>query len=169
MFKESQRRIRSMALIHERLYQSSDLSRIEFSQYLRNLATHLFHSYQADSSRIHLKIDAEEVFLNINTAIPCGLIVNELISNALKHGFPEGRCGQLDIDLRRVPGDGYMLRIKDDGVGFPEGLDFRKTETLGMQIISTLVEQIDGRLELNREKGTAFRLEFNELPRKKSS
>ena len=169
MFKESQRRIRSMALIHERLYQSSDLSRIEFSQYLRNLATHLFHSYQADSSRIHLKIDAEEVFLNINTAIPCGLIVNELISNALKHGFPEGRSGQLDIDLRRVAGDGYVLRVKDDGVGFPEGLDFRKTETLGMQIISTLVEQIDGRVELSRKKGTAFRLEFNELPRKKSS
>jgi PAS domain S-box-containing protein len=169
MFKESQRRIRSMALIHERLYQSSDLSRIEFSQYLRNLAIHLFHSYQADSSRIHLKIDAEEVFLNINTAIPCGLIVNELISNALKHGFPEGRSGQLDIDLRRVPGDRYVLRVKDDGVGFPEGLDFRKTETLGMQIISTLVEQIEGRLELNRSQGTAFRLEFNELPREKSS
>ena len=169
MFKESQRRIRSMALIHERLYQSSDLSRIEFSQYLRNLATHLFHSYQADTSRIRLKIDAQEVLLNINTAIPCGLIVNELVSNALKHGFPEGRSGELDIDLRHVEGDGYVLQVKDDGVGFPEGLDFRKTETLGMQIISTLVEQIDGRLEISRKKGTAFRLEFNELPRKKSS
>ena len=169
MFKESQRRIRSMALIHERLYQSSDLSRIEFSEYLRNLATHLFHSYQVDTSRVQLKIEAEEVHLNINTAIPCGLIVNELVSNALKHGFPEGRKGQLQIELRRIPGDGYVLGVTDDGVGFPEGLDFRKTETLGMQIISTLVEQIDGRLELNRDKGTAFRLEFNELPRKKSS
>jgi len=169
MFKESQRRIRSMALIHERLYQSSDLSRIEFSQYLRNLTTHLFHSYQVDVSRVQLKIEADEVHLNINTAIPCGLIVNELVSNALKHGFPEGRSGELDIDLRRVAGDGYILRVKDDGVGFPEGLDFRKTETLGMQIISTLVEQIDGRLELSRKKGTAFQLEFNELPRKKSS
>ena len=169
MFRESQRRIRSMALIHERLYQSSDLSRIEFSQYLRNLATHLFHSYKADSSRIRLKIDAEEVFLNINTAIPSGLIINELVSNALKHGFPEGRSGELDIDLHRVEGDGYVLQVKDDGVGFPEGLDFRKTGTLGMQIISTLVEQIEGRLELSRENGTAFRVEFNELPRKKSS
>jgi len=169
MFKESQRRIRSMALIHERLYQSSDLSRIEFSEYLRNLATHLFHSYQINASRVQLKIEAEEVHLNINTAIPCGLIVNELVSNALKHAFPEGRKGQLEIDLHRVPGDGYGLRVMDDGVGFPEGLDFRKTETLGMQIIRTLVEQIDGRLEINREKGTAFRLEFNELTRKKSS
>jgi len=169
MFRESQRRIRSMALIHERLYQSSDLSQIEFSEYLRNLATHLFHSYQVDTSRVQLKIEAEEVHLNINTAIPCGLIVNELVSNALKHGFPEGRKGQLQIELRRIPGDGCVLGVTDDGVGFPEGLDFRKTETLGMQIISTLVEQIDGRLELNREKGTAFRLEFNELPRGKSS
>jgi PAS domain S-box-containing protein len=166
MFKESQRRIRSMALIHERLYQSSDLSRIEFSQYLRNLATHLFHSCQVDSSRIQLRIEAEEVHLNINTAIPCGLIVNELVSNALKHAFPEGRSGILGLDLHKVAGDGYLLRVKDDGVGFPETLDFRKTETLGMQIVSTLVDQIEGRLELEPGSGTGFTLEFNELPQK---
>jgi PAS domain S-box-containing protein len=163
MFKESQRRIRSMALIHERLYQSSDLSRIEFSQYLRNLATHLFHSYQVDASRVHLKIEAEEVHLNVNTAIPCGLIVNELVSNALKHGFPEGRSGELDIDLRQVEGDGYVLQVKDDGVGFPEGLDFRKTETLGMQIVNTLVSQIDASIDLAREKGTQFTIHFQEV------
>jgi two-component sensor histidine kinase len=158
-----------MALIHERLYQSSDLSRIEFSQYLRNLAIHLFHSYQADSKRIQLKIDAELVFLNINTAIPCGLIVNELISNALKHGFPDGRKGQLEIHLHRVAGDGYLLRVRDDGIGIPQGLDLRKTETLGMQIINTLVEQIDGRLEFDSQEGTTFRLGFNEVPLKKIS
>jgi PAS domain S-box-containing protein len=166
MFKESQRRIRSMALIHERLYQSSDLSRIEFSQYLRNLATHLFHSCQVDSSRIQLRIEAEEVHFNINTAIPCGLIVNELVSNALKHAFPEGRSGSLGLDLHKVAGDGYVLGVKDDGVGFPENLDFRKTETLGMQIVSTLVDQIEGRLELERRSGTGFTLKFNELPQK---
>jgi PAS domain S-box-containing protein len=163
MFKESQRRIRSMALIHERLYQSSDLSQIEFSEYLRNLATHLFHSYQVDASRVQLKIEAEEVHLNINTAIPCGLIVNELVSNALKHGFPEGRNGQLGIDLRRVDGDGYVLRVTDDGVGFPEGLDFRKTETLGMQIVNTLASQIDASIDLAREKGTEFTIHFQEV------
>jgi PAS domain S-box-containing protein len=163
MFKESQRRIRSMALIHERLYQSSDLSRIEFSEYLRNLATHLFHSYQVEASRVQLRIEAEEVHLNINTAIPCGLIVNELVSNALKHGFPEGRKGQLDIDLHRVAGDGYVLRVTDDGVGFPEGLDFRKTETLGMQIVNTLVSQIDASIDLAREKGTKFTIHFQEV------
>jgi PAS domain S-box-containing protein len=169
MFKESQRRIRSMALIHERLYQSSDLSRIEFSEYISNLATHLFHSCQVDVNRIRLKLETEKVHLNINTAIPCGLIVNELVSNALKHAFPDGRRGQLKIDLRQVPEDGYVLQVIDDGTGYPEGLDFRKTETLGMQIVNTLVDQIDGRLALSRERGTAFRLEFNDLPRKKSN
>jgi PAS domain S-box-containing protein len=163
MFKESQRRIRSMALIHERLYQSSDLSRIEFSQYLRNLATHLFHSYQVDSSRVRLHLDAEEVFLNINTAIPCGLIVNELVSNALKHGFPDGRTGEVGLELHRVAGDGYRLRVRDDGVGFPEGLDFRRTETLGMQIIVTLVSQIDASIELRRERGVEFEVVFQEV------
>jgi PAS domain S-box-containing protein len=167
MFKESQRRIRSMALIHERLYQSSDLSRIEFSQYARNLAAHLFQSYQVDSSRIRLNMEAEEVFLNINTAIPCGLIVNELISNALKHAFPDGQVGEVRIELHRILGDGYVLRVKDNGRGLPEELDFHKTETLGLQIVSTLVSQIDGRIELDRREGTAFTLEFNELPRKK--
>jgi PAS domain S-box-containing protein len=163
MFRESQRRIRSMALIHERLYQSSDLSRVEFSQYLRNLATHLFHSYQVDASRVQLKIEAEEVHLDINTAIPCGLIVNELVSNALKHGFPDGRSGELRIDLCRAAGDGYVLKVKDDGAGFPEGLDFRKTETLGMQIVGTLVSQIDASIDLSREKGTEFTIHFREV------
>jgi two-component sensor histidine kinase len=162
-FKESQRRIRSMALIHERLYQSTDLSRIEFSQYLRNLATHLFHSYQVDSDRIRLSLDAEEVFLNINTAIPCGLIVNELISNSLKHAFPEGRKGEVGVSLQRVIGDGYMIRVRDDGIGFPEGLDFRRTETLGMQIISTLASQIEASIELTRERGTSFTIRFQEM------
>ncbi len=163
MFRESQRRIRSMALIHERLYQSSDLSRIEFSQYLGNLATHLFHSYQVDSNRIRLTMDTEEVFLNINTAIPCGLIVNELVSNSLKHGFPNGRNGEVAIELHRVSGEGYLLRVRDDGVGFPEELDFRRTETLGMQIVMTLVSQIEGSIELQREKGTEFKILVQEV------
>jgi PAS domain S-box-containing protein len=163
MFKESQRRIRSMALIHERLYQSSDLSRIEFSQYLRNLATHLLHSYQVDSSRIRLTLDAEEVFLNINTAIPCGLIVNELVSNALKHGFPDGRSGEVAVELHKIAGDGYELKVRDDGIGFPEGLDFRQTQTLGMQIVVTLVSQIDASIELRSERGTEFKVIFQEV------
>jgi PAS domain S-box-containing protein len=162
-FRDSQRRIRSMALIHERLYQSSDLSRIEFSQYLRNLATHLFHSYQVDADRVRLRMDAEPIYLNINTAIPCGLIVNELVSNSLKHGFPEGRSGEVAVELRRVPEDGYLLRVKDNGIGFPEGLDIRRTETLGMQVVTTLVSQIEASINLNREPGTEFTIHFQEV------
>ena len=112
---------------------------------------------------VERSIDAEEVPQNINAASPCALIVNELVSNALKHGFPEGRNGQLGIDLRRVDGDGYVLRVTDDGVGFPEGLDFRKTETLGMQIVNTLASQIDASIDLAREKGTEFTIQFQEV------
>ncbi|MBM3284326.1 MAG: PAS domain S-box protein [Candidatus Aminicenantes bacterium] len=169
MFRDSQRRIRSMALVHERLYRSSDLSRIEFSTYLHNLATHLFQSCQVDSSRIRLSLDTEEVFLNINTAIPCGLITNELVSNAFKHAFPGGRAGEVIVRLRRVERDGYELRVQDTGVGFPEKLDFRRTDTLGLQIVVTLVHQLEGDIRLDRRNGTAFTLVFNELaPRKRA-
>jgi PAS domain S-box-containing protein len=164
VFKESQRRIRSMALIHERLYQSADLSRIEFSQYLDNLANRLLHSYQVDSDRVRLSLHSEEVFLNINTAIPCGLIVNELISNALKHAFPNGRKGEVAVELRRNESGEFLLRVSDDGVGFPKALDFRRTETLGMQIVVTLVDQIDGTIEMGELGRTEFLIRFKEIP-----
>ena len=167
-FKESQRRIRSMALIHERLYQSADLSRIEFSQYLDNLAHRLLLSYQVDPDRILLKLLTEEVFLNVNTAIPCGLIVNELVSNALKHAFPDGRTGEVAVELHRSESGEFLLRVKDDGVGFPKALDFRHTETLGMQIVVTLVDQIDGTIEVGASAGTDFQIRFKEIPYKPS-
>jgi len=157
-----------MALIHERLYQSADLSRIEFSQYLNSLTHRLFHSYQADPDRIRLKLLTEEVFLNVNTAIPCGLIVNELVSNALKHAFPDGRRGEVAVELHRNEGGEFFLRIKDDGVGFPKALDFRHTETLGMQIVVTLVNQIDGSIEMGASVGTNFQVRFKEIPFKPS-
>jgi len=162
MFQESQRRIRSMALVHEKLYLSKDLSNIEFSQYIQSLALHLFHSYQVDSNLIKLKTDMEKIFMNINTAIPCGLIVNELISNALKHAFPNGRGGEILIELRRTEGDKFLLIVSDTGIGFPDSLDFRNTTTLGMQIITMLVEQLDGRIELSRQQGSSFKITFEE-------
>jgi two-component sensor histidine kinase len=152
-----------MALIHERLYQSADLSRIEFSQYLDNLAYCLFHSYQVVPDRIRLKLLTEEVFLNVNTAIPCGLIVNELVSNALKHAFPDGRRGEVAVELHRNRGGEFLFRVKDDGVGFPKALDFRRTETLGMQIVVTLVDQIDGTIEMRESGGTDFQIRFKEI------
>ena len=126
MFKESQDRIRSMSLIHERLYQSADLAKIDFSHYIKNLANHLFQSYRIDPEAVVLKTDVKDVSLDINKAIPCGLIINELVSNSLKYAFPEvedsGKMnvnkGEIDIRLSSRHGK-VMLFVKDNGTGFP--------------------------------------------------
>jgi PAS domain S-box-containing protein len=160
LLKECQRRIRAMALVHEKLYLSKDLANIDFSQYIQSLTLHLFQSYQIHPHSIKLAMNMERIFLNINTAIPCGLIVNELVSNALVHAFPDGRTGEIRIELFRAEGDKNCLVVNDNGVGFPESLDFRKTETLGMQIIAMLVDQLDGQVELDRHQGTSFKIVF---------
>ncbi len=164
MFRECQHRIRTMALVHESLYKSSDLSKIEFGSYLRSLASHLLHFNEVDTRRIGLETALEEVYLDIQTAIPTGLIANELLSNAMKHAFPGKRSGTIELALRPLPEGSYLLSVKDDGIGFPEGIDVRKTESLGLQIVSSLVDQVDGRLEILRENGTEFRVVF-EPPR----
>jgi two-component sensor histidine kinase len=152
-----------MALVHEKLYQSKDLSRIDFAEYIRNLAVHLFHSYQVDPGRVQLKQDIEGIFLDINTGIPCGLIMNELISNSLKHAFPGGRSGNVYLELKRQDDRRLCLVVRDDGIGLPEGLDIQKTKTLGMQIVTLLAYQLDGTIELSRKQGTEFRILFQEL------
>ncbi len=162
-FLDSQRRIRSMALVHERLYQSSDLSRIEFSSYLRSLAVHLFDSFRLDPSRIRSRVEAKEVFLNINTAIPCGLICNELLSNSFKHAFPGNRRGEVVIRLHREEEGRFVLEVRDDGVGFPKEFDWKTSATLGMQIVSMLAAQLEGSIELLEDRGTAFRVSFKEI------
>ena len=163
MFKDSQHRIRSMALVHEKLYQSKDLSRIDFGQYLQNLVVYLVHSYQIDSERVQLKIDVGDAALDINTAIPCGLLVNELLTNALKHAFPGGRKGEVRVTLRPGADGRFTLTVGDSGVGWPRGADFRKTDTLGMQLVTMLVDQLNGEIELEKKPGTAFRISFREL------
>ncbi len=163
IFKESRNRIRSMALVHERLYQSSDLSRVDFAEYLRRLTTHLFHSYGLDAGRIELEVDAGDVRLDVNTAVPLGLIINELVSNAIKHAFPDGRRGKIAVGLKALEGGRFRLAVSDDGAGFPEGVDFRNTESLGMQIVTMLAEQLEGKLALERGDGTKFVLTFGEM------
>lgn len=160
MFQECQHRIRTMALVHESLYKSSDLSKIEFGSYLRSLASHLLHFNEVDTRRIRLATALEEVYLDIQTAIPSGLIANELLSNAMKHAFPGKRSGTIELALRPLPEGSYLLSVKDDGIGFPEGIDIRKAESLGLQIVSSLIDQVDGRLEILRENGTEFRIVF---------
>ncbi len=160
LFKESQTRIKSMALIHNKLYQSKDMAKVDFADYIQSLSTDLFHSYRISSSLVRLKVNAEDVFLDINSAIPCGLIISELISNALKHAFPDGRRGKIVIDFRPNKDNGYSLTVEDNGVGFPEGLDFRNTESLGMRLVCILTEQLQGTVELDQKTGTKFEIRF---------
>jgi PAS domain S-box-containing protein len=159
---ECQNRIRSMALVHEKLYRSGNLSRIDFAEYLRSLSAALFHSCRTDADRVRLDFKASDVSLDVNTAIPCGLIANELILNALKHGFPAGSTGTLRIGLDDLGEGRYRMVVADDGVGFPEDLDFRMTESLGLQLITLLVDQLEGTIELDKTGGTAFTVTFRE-------
>ncbi|MBN2227444.1 MAG: HAMP domain-containing protein [candidate division Zixibacteria bacterium] len=160
MFTESQHRVRSMALIHEKLYQSQDLSLIDFSEYTRNLTTYLTRSYAVDSGRINLHVDVKDIYLGIDTAVPCGLILNELVSNSLKHAFATGEKGEIAIKLRHKENGTMQLTVSDNGRGMPENLDFHNTESLGMQLVTTLTSQLKGTIVLDRSGGTTFRLTF---------
>lgn len=164
LFKDSQNRIRSMALIHEKLYQSSDLSRINLSEYLTELTGNLMRSYTSGAVPIRLKITSGDVWLNIDTAIPCGLIINELVSNSLKHAFPQPQeTNEIEIKIQQTDAEQFTLTVRDNGIGFPETLDFRNTESLGLELVCIFTEQLGGRIELDRSNGTAFTLTFSEM------
>jgi two-component sensor histidine kinase len=163
MFQESRNRVRSMALVHERLYQSRDLARIDFAKYIQSLANYLCRSYGVNTNVIQLKTDLHAVFLGVDTAIPCGLILNELVSNCLKHAFPDGREGEIRIELRSDGNGKFTLMVSDNGVGLPKDLDFRNTKSLGLQLVNTLVNQLEGTIELDRRGGTAFKITFSEI------
>lgn len=158
LFQESQNRIRSMAIIHEKLYQSDDLSHVDFGSYIGTLTSSLFRSY--DVSDIGFQIDVESIRLSIDAAIPCGLILNELVSNALKHAFPDGRRGYVSIAMHREEGHFCRLVVADDGIGFPAGIDFRKTPSLGLELVNTLVNQLNGSIELTSGNGSKFTIRF---------
>ncbi|MBU7044938.1 MAG: PAS domain S-box protein, partial [Theionarchaea archaeon] len=159
MLKEIKNRIRSMALIHEKLYQSEALAKTNFEEYIRSLAHGLVCSYAISTGAVTLTVDVGDVSLSINTAIPCGLIINELVSNSLKHAFPDGK-GEIRIALYPV-NDSIELVISDNGVGIPEDIDFKTTETLGLRLVTILVEdQLNGEISLIRNKGTEFRIRF---------
>lgn len=159
--RESQNRIRSMALIHEKLYHSQDLARADIGEYARNLAAELFQTYRASAGAIGLEIDAvKDIFLGIDKAIPVGLIINELVSNALKHAFPPGCNGTLRIELHSNADHAIQLRVGDNGAGLPRGFDFRNSNSLGLQLVVTLVDQLDGTIDLDQLHGTVFTITF---------
>jgi PAS domain S-box-containing protein len=158
---ESQNRIKSMAYIHESLYQTKDFTRINFSEYIQSLSKNLLHSYNINNKSIGLRLDIEDVYLNLDLAIPCGLIINELVSNALKYAFPRGAKGNVGIKLQKK-GKTLALSVRDSGIGFPQNLDFRNTESLGLQLVTTLTEQISGEISMKStaSKGTEFLIKF---------
>ncbi|MFV2082599.1 MAG: sensor histidine kinase, partial [bacterium] len=162
IYRESQNRIITMALIHEELYQREDLSSIDFADFLQSLSDNLLNSYGIDPRRISIELDIKEVQLIIDTAIPCGLIINELVSNSLKHAFPGNKKGKIRVYLHSTGNKGYSLKVSDNGVGFPKGVNFRQTKSLGLQLVTVLVDQLGGTIKMVKRKGTIFNITFKE-------
>lgn len=165
ILEEIEQRIISMAMVHEQLYGSQDLSHVNLREYTRQLADSLLANYRIGSGNIALKVDVEPIVVLIETAIPYGLIINELMTNALKYGFPENSDGEIWIALRRLPEEQELeLRFCDNGIGLPEDLDVRKTQSFGMKLITLLVDlQFKGTVEVQVNTGTEFRIRFQEL------
>ena len=160
MLKESQNRVRSMALVHEQLYQSKDLSDIDFAEYIQNLSHNLFQAYEIHAEGIKLETNIAPCSLNIDTAVPCGLIINELVTNSLKYAFGEIQ-GKIKIDFNLDNNRVCVLTVSDSGIGFPQDLDYRNSRTLGLRLVGSLVKQIRGTIELLETTGTSFQIIFS--------
>jgi two-component sensor histidine kinase len=161
-FRESQNRVRSMALVHEKLYESKDLSRINFAEYIEAFMDVVNRSYNISEGRVklHVSIRITDSDFNIDTAIPCALLLNELVSNAFKYAFPEGRSGNLYLSLMQSGPRKYTMVVRDDGVGLPAGFSIKKSPSLGLQLVDMLSEQINGVLRVTTSKGTTFQIDF---------
>jgi two-component sensor histidine kinase/CheY-like chemotaxis protein len=163
MFKECQGRVRSMALIHQRLCQSKNLAQINFAAHVQDLAASLFRAYGIGPDVVSLKVEVDDVVLGIDTIIPCTLIIHELVTNALKYAFAGGRSGEIVVELRAEPDGRFRLVVRDNGVGLPQDFDYRTAGSLGLQIVVALTEQLEGSLEVINRTGTAFVLTFRDL------
>ncbi|MEN4018039.1 MAG: histidine kinase N-terminal 7TM domain-containing protein [Methanobacterium sp.] len=161
IFRESQNRAKSMALIHQRLYQSGDLKKINFGNYTQDIVFNLFKSYTTNSNQIKLNVDVDNALLDVDTAIPLGLILNELVSNSLKHGFSEGRKGHLTVEFHLKDHE-YRLIVSDDGTGIPEGLNYENADSLGLKLVYSLSDQIGAEVNLDTSRGTRFEIRFKD-------
>jgi len=151
-----------MAMIHEKLYQNESLSRVDFAEYLTSLSSLLFTTYVADPAAVRLTTCLDPMFLDIDTALPLGLIVNELVSNSLKYAYPEGRSGVVELTLRAGPENQYTLSVRDQGVGLPAGLDVNNTDTLGLHLVNILSAQLGAVLSVESNgRGTIFEIVSN--------
>ncbi len=160
IFNESRNRIQAMALVHDKLYQTSDLSSIPLDAYIQELSHLLVDSQPVGSKRIELRFDIEPISVKIDTTITCGLILNELISNAIKHAFPTHQGGLIEVEIRKLASGHLRLSVYDNGIGLPMGVDLRNGASLGLQLISTLVAQLKGSIEVTQSPGTKFLIEF---------
>ncbi len=169
MFRDGQNRVKSMALIHEKLYQSDDLANIDFKEYVKKLTAFLFQSYGVDQSKIRFKNNVSNVQLGVDQAVPCGLIINELVSNSLKHGFKEKDTGIIKIDMGHDENNNLIMKVSDDGKGLPEGLDVQKSDSLGLRLVNNLSIQLNGKVEFFNNNGTSVKLTFEDPKYKMAS
>ena len=160
LFKESRNRVRSMALVHENLYRAGNFARIPMRAHVQNLAAHLIRAYDMHSQQVGLSTEIDDIELDLDRAVATGLIINELISNALKHAFPAGRPGQVQVDLRLVDGNQCRLEVTDDGVGLSSDFDVERAESLGLQLVHDLTRQLHGTITVRARRGNALRHRF---------
>ncbi|TAN42531.1 MAG: response regulator [Nitrospirae bacterium] len=159
VFRDGQNRIRSMALVHEMLYRSENMVHINFNDYIRNVSGHMFRFYGVSANRVRMRMDIDNAGFSLDTAVPFGLIVSELISNALKHAFPGAREGEMTVSLHER-GENIEFIFQDNGIGFPENLDFKNTGSLGLHLVNSLVKQLSGGIFMDRADGTKFVITF---------
>jgi two-component sensor histidine kinase len=158
--EECKTRVQAIALIHEKLYQSKDYSRVEFSDYARSLASNVLQTTGVSLARVALDLAIDNVALPVDKAIPCGLVLNELVTNSLKHAFPDGRSGHVRVEFARLEDGRCRLAVADDGVGLPVGFDIATSDSLGLQLVSTLSNQLDAELEVTGGEGISVQLTF---------
>jgi two-component sensor histidine kinase len=166
ILQESQDRVKSLALVHENLYRTEGLDKIDFKKYLESLIDSLYWAYNHESKNVKFEVTVDDVSLDIDSAIPFGLVVNELISNSLKHAFPSSlrRKGKININLVKTENNEVELIIQDNGIGLPKDFDFRDTDSLGLELVVLLVEkQLEGKISLEPNNGTKFRIQFNRV------
>lgn len=162
LFQESQMRVRSIALVHENLYQSSSLARIKFDVYLKRLLDYLSKTYTTTLASVEITVDVHDIELGIDQTVPCGLIVNELVSNVFKHAFNEKNTGKITIQMDKLGGKRYVLTVKDNGIGLPEDFDIKDNSSLGMYLIHSLSNQMNGTVEISGQNGTTVKVFFEE-------
>jgi two-component sensor histidine kinase len=162
LFADSRNRVRSMALVHENLYRAGNFSKIPMASHIKALCGQLTRAYGAPDRPVELVIEVDELHLDMNRAISCGLIINELVSNALKHAFSHTMGARIQIDLEPLGGGRHALRIADNGVGLPPGFDFGRADSLGLQLVRSLTQQLNGTISVAREAGTTFTIMFSD-------